>query len=308
MKQAIKFNADENLQKIIGDWKMYLMTEKMYSLHTLDAYLRDLSFFINFFEDKQSIEDIEGKTVRDFRAFLSHRLRKNISKSSLSRELSAIKSFYNWLDKNDIAKNSAISIITSPKKDKCIPKAIEADDAIMVLERAFKSDKSPWQGLRDKAIFTILYGCGLRISEALSLNVGDIGGSDVLKIKGKGNKERIVPVMPIVVDNIEIYLQNCPYQLKKGEPLFVGARGDRLSPRIVQRKMEQVRRELGLADTLTPHALRHSFATHLLAAGTDLRAIQELLGHASLSTTERYTDVEISTMKSEYEKSHILEK
>lgn len=308
MKQAIKYNADDDLQSIIARWKQYLASEKMYSAHTLDAYTRDLALFINFFEKEQNLQEIESKTVHDFRAFLSYRNKKNINKSSIAREMSAVKNFYNWLDRNELAKNSAISIISSPKQDKSIPKALDVDDTFRVLNLAFKEASSPWQGLRDKAIFTILYGCGLRISEALSLNIGDIGSADIIKIRGKGNKERIVPILPIVIETIDEYLAACPYDLKQGEPIFVGARGERLSPRIVQRQMQKIRGILGLSDNLTPHALRHSFATHLLAEGTDLRAIQELLGHSSLSTTERYTDVEISTLKTEYEKSHILEK
>ena len=151
-------------------------------------------------------------------------------------------------------------------------------------------------------MFTLLYGCGLRISEALSLNIGDISNENYLRIKGKGNKERIVPLLPEVVDSINDYLSKCPYKMRTGEPLFVGARGERLLPRIVQRQMKKIRTYLGLPDSITPHALRHSFATHLLANGTDLRSLQELLGHASLSTTQRYTDVSIEKMTEEYQK------
>ena len=308
MKQAIKYNADAELSEIISRWMKYLGAEKMYSAHTLDAYARDLSIFINFFEETQSPSDIGNKSVRDFRRFLSHRMQKKISKSSLAREVSTIKNFYNWLERNDILKNSAVSVISSPRKEKYIPKAFDVDDTLRVLDSAVKEASCPWQGLRDKAIFTLLYGCGLRISEALSLNIGDMSNLDSVKIKGKGNKERIVPLLPIVIENIAQYLKECPYSLKEGDAMFVGARGDRLTPRVVQRQMQKIRGRLGLSDNLTPHALRHSFATHLLSAGTDLRSIQELLGHASLATTERYTDVEISTMKKEYEKSHILEK
>ena len=161
--------------------------------------------------------------------------------------------------------------------------------------------------MRDAAILTILYGCGLRISEALSLNVDDINHNDFLKIKGKGNKERFVPLLPIVKEKINAYLSACPWNPKQGDALFLGARGERLSPRIIQRTLEKVRLSLSLPDTLTPHALRHSFATHLLAEGTNLRSIQELLGHASLSTTQRYTHVEIEHLKHEYQKAHLLE-
>ena len=166
----------------------------------------------------------------------------------------------------------------------------------------------PWQGLRDKAIFMLLYGCGLRISEALSLNIGDISAeSDFLRIKGKGNKERIVPLLPIIWQSISAYLAERPYSNSVGEPLFLGARGERLSPRIIQRQMQKLRGYLGLSDTLTPHALRHSFATHLLAQGTDLRSIQELLGHSSLVTTQRYTDVQTEKLVKEYQEAHPLE-
>ncbi len=307
MKQAIKYNADDKLTELIGKWKQYLEAEKMYSEHTLDAYARDLSFFINYFAEKQTVSSIENKTVHEFRNFLSRRLNR-VSKTSLSREMSSVRSFYKWLERNKIIKNSAISIVSSPKKDKSVPKALDVEETFLVLDEAAKKAKSKWQGLRDKAICMLLYGSGLRISEALSLNVGDVGNADCIKIKGKGNKERIVPVLPQVVESVKKYLKKCPYELKDGEPLFVGARGDRLSPRIVQRQMQKIRVDLGLSDNLTPHALRHSFATHLLAAGTDLRAIQELLGHSSLSATERYTDVEISTLQKEYDKSEILQK
>ncbi len=308
MREAIKYLADDELLSVILKWQQYLSSEKMYSNHTLDAYARDLSFFINFFQVEQKLSDIENKSVRDFRRFLSARMGKHIGKSSISRELSAVRNFYHWLEKNNLAHNSAISIITSPKKDKCVPKAFDVEDTLKVLNESVKQEKSLWLGLRDKAIFMLLYGCGLRISEALSLNIDDIGHSDVIKILGKGKKERFVPILDVVVDSIQEYLNECPYTLKKGDPIFVGARGERLVSRVVQRQMQKIRGQLGLSDNLTPHALRHSFATHLLAEGTDLRSIQELLGHSSLSTTERYTDVEISTLKKEYDKSHILEK
>jgi len=192
--------------------------------------------------------------------------------------------------------------ISSPKREKILPYALDIDDTMDFIEEAKNLSNDVWQGLRDSAIFTLLYGCGLRISEALSLNVGDITSENYLRIKGKGNKERIVPLLPAVVENINIYMEHCPYNLRTGEALFLGARGERLLPRIVQRQMQKIRLYMGLPDTVTPHALRHSFATHLLANGTDLRSIQELLGHVSLSTTQRYTDVNIEQIKKEYQK------
>lgn len=286
------------------------MNERRYSPHTLDAYSRDLSVFFDFAAEHlgkvPETADLAKLEVRDFRAYLSQRAARHIDKSSLARELSTLKNFFKWLARYDILRNPALSVIRTPRRAKVLPKALEVNDTFNVIDEAQNLASNSWQGLRDTAIFTLLYGCGLRISEALSLNVGDIGNNDFLRIKGKGNKERIVPLLPVVVENINKYLAECPYQPKQGEPLFLGARGDRLVPRIIQRQMQKIRAYLGLPDNLTPHALRHSFATHLLAEGTDLRSIQELLGHASLTTTQRYTDVQIETLKKEYDKAGLL--
>ncbi len=311
MKEEIKFNADEQLRSIIERWQSWLLNERLFSEHTLDGYSRDLAIFMQKISpDKPlSLADLAELEVRDFRRFLSERSAQYINKSSIGRELSAIKNFYKWLNVNEIAENPAISVISTPRKSKILPKAIDVDDAFNLLDEAFGVATDAWQGLRDKAIFTLLYGCGLRISEALSLNVGDISAeSEFLRIKGKGNKERIVPLLPIIWQNIEAYLAKSPYATNAGEPLFLGARGERLSPRIIQRQMQKLRARLGLADTVTPHALRHSFATQLLQQGVDLRSIQELLGHSSLITTQRYTDVQTQTLMREYHKAHPLEK
>ena len=311
MKEEIKFNADDSLQPIITRWQNWLLKERLYSEHTLDAYSRDLALFLQQISPQKevSLDDLSLLEVRDFRRFLSERAARYINKNSMGRELSAIKNFFKWLDVNDIAKNPAISVISSPRKPKILPKALDVEDAFNVLTEAKDVAQSAWQGLRDKAILTLLYGCGLRISEALALNVGDINAqSEFLRIKGKGNKERIVPLLPIIWQNIAAYLAKSPYNANVGEPLFLGARGERLSPRIIQRQLQKLRGRIGLPDTLTPHALRHSFATQLLAAGVDLRSIQELLGHSSLITTQRYTDVQTETIKREYHKAHPLEK
>lgn len=307
MKRKIDYKAADELVDVIHDWQSWLREEKRYSEHTLDAYFRDLSFFFEFLHNSlkklPDIADAEKIDVRGFRAYLSQRAAKHISKSSLAREISAIKNFFKWLDRKGIVKNAAITIISSPRKPKVLPKALDVRDTFRVIHEACRNEKEPWQGLRDTAVFTLLYGCGLRISEALSLNVGDFDNNKFLRIRGKGKKTRLVPLLPVVTDNIDAYLAQCPYKMRRGEALFLGARGDRLSPRIIQRQLEKIRFKLGLPDTLTPHALRHSFATHLLEAGTDLRSIQELLGHASLTTTQRYTDVQIETLKKEYHKA-----
>lgn len=312
MKTEIRYKTTAPLLAVIKNWQAWLKDERRYSLHTLDAYSRDLKEFFDFlaeYKDREiNLDDLKKVDVREFRSFLSSRASRHIEKSSIARELSTLKNFFKWLAAKKLLKNTAISVISSPRRAKVLPKALEIDDTFSVLDEALHFASKEWQGLRDAAIFTILYGCGLRISEALSLNFGDISSaSEFIRIKGKGNKERIVPLLPIIYQKIDAYLQACPYNFQSGEALFLGARGERLSPRIIQRQMEKIRKYLGLADTLTPHALRHSFATHLLAEGTDLRSIQELLGHSSLSTTQRYTDVQIETLQKEYRKAHPLE-
>ena len=310
MKQEIKYKASAEITKHIHDWLSWIKFERNYSVHTIDAYSRDLSIFFEFWSDYlgniPQYKDLQEIDVKTFRAFLSKQNSRQLTKTSISRELSTIKNFFKWLNSNHIIENTAITIIATPKKEKILPKSLDVNQTLHLLEVAAKHAKEKWQGLRDVAILTILYGCGLRISEALALNVGDINHNDFLKIHGKGNKERIVPILPIVKDKIDAYTNACPYNFKHGEALFLGARGERLSPRIVQRTLEKIRHSLGLPDNLTPHALRHSFATHLLAEGINLRSIQELLGHASLSTTQRYTDVEIEHLKKEYKKAKLL--
>lgn len=306
MKQNIDYHSDKQVSELLARWQAWLKDIKNYSEHTLDAYSRDIAEFMSFASENQghliSMSDLKNFSIRTFRSFLTHRVQQQIEKSSIARELSALKNFYKWLNKNYNIENTSLSIIGSPKQPKILPRALEIDDTFSFLEEVPNFSKKRWQGLRDIAVFTLLYGCGLRISEALNLNVGDLETQSFLRIKGKGNKERIVPLLPIVIDYINKYLDDCPYKMKQGEPLFVGARGERLLPRIIQRQMAKIRTYMGLPDTITPHALRHSFATHLLAQGTDLRSIQELLGHASLSTTQRYTDVNIEKMTEEYKK------
>ncbi len=310
MKEKITYLASPEVQNHINGWLTWLKSERMYSPHTLDGYARDLSSFFKFWYDylnkNPDFNDLREIDVRTFRAFLSFQNSRHLSKTTLARELSTLKSFFKYLNHNHIIENTSISVLGSPKKDKILPKSLDVEQTLELLDKVKDFSKKDWQGLRDVAILTIIYGCGLRISEALALNVGDITHNDFLKIHGKGNKERYVPVLSIIKTKIDAYLMACPYNQSKGEPLFLGARGDRISPRIVQRTLEKARNILNLPDNITPHALRHSFATHLLAKGTNLRYIQELLGHASLSTTQRYTNVEISHLKKEYEKADIL--
>ena len=312
MKSKITYKADSKTLDIITKWQNWMKDEKKYSENTLDAYFRDLSDFFEFMAEKKqkdvSLSDLENMSVRDFRSYISFRAEQKVDKTTLARNISSLKNFYNWLDETQILKNTSISVISSPKLPKSLPKALNIHDVFQIIKEAGNYTKEPWQGLRDTAVFTLLYGCGLRISEALSLNVGDITDQNkFVRIRGKGQKERIVPLLPIVIDAINAYVQSCPYKMLSGDALFLGARGERLSPRIIQRQLQKIRLSLGLPESLTPHALRHSFATHLLSEGTDLRSIQELLGHSSLSTTQRYTDVKFETLEKEYQKAHPLE-
>lgn len=309
MENEINFAADSEVVKLIDDWLFTLKKVKGYSLHTCDSYLLDLKIFFCFWADMlgymPKLDDLQNIDAYTFRAFLSKRRQKHISKSSAAREMSALRSFFKYLLKKKIIDNTAISLISSPKKDKVLPKALNEKEAFDVLN-ATVEDESDWQQLRDLAVFTLLYGSGLRISEALNLNEGDINTNNFIVIRGKGNKERVVPILDITKARISDYKKVCPYNIKQGEALFLGSRGERLLARAVQRRLVKLREDLKLPDTLTPHALRHSFATQLLQKGVDLRSIQELLGHESLSTTQRYTEVEISHLQHEYEKAELL--
>lgn len=306
MQNQITYYSDSKTTQIIQTWLLWLKDTKRYSPHTIDAYARDLADFCTFvFNQKKTdltLNDFNKFDVRTFRSYLSHRFHKHIEKSSIARELSALKNFFKWLNNNKYVENTSLTVISSPKKAKILPRALDISDTLNFLKTAKELANEPWQGLRDVAVFTLLYGCGLRISEALNLNIGDITSQNYLRIKGKGSKERIVPILPIVISSINEYLQLCPYKMRIGEPLFLGAKGERLLPRIIQRQAEKIRNYLQLPDSITPHALRHSFATHLLENGTDLRSLQELLGHSSLTSTQRYTEVSIEKMTKEYQK------
>lgn len=294
---------NRELAKIIERWVEWLEVQRNYSEHTITSYLSDLNIFLSHFEKNVSLSDLKKMDVRDFRNFFSQRAKSNIKKVSIAREESAVRNFFRWMDDNDIIRNTAIFQISSPKLPKVLPRALDVSSIFEVIGQVLKNCSEQWIGVRDVAICTLLYGCGLRIAEALALNVEDIGDSDLLKIRGKGNKDRYVPILPIVMARIEEYKKCCPYKLKKGDALFLGAKGERVKPRIIQRTLQKVRTKLNLPETVTPHALRHSFATHLLAEGSDLRSIQELLGHASLNSTQRYTDVNLDTIQKEYKKA-----
>ena len=300
--------ATEQVRGYLSDWQAYLSAEKRASPHTCAAYARDLSAFLYFLAGHSggpvSLRGLEGLKVADFRAFLAERRTQGLSSRSLARALSVVRSFFRYLARRGVVDNPSISAVRSPKLPHSVPRPLTAEAAKKVAGGADIAEGEPWIAARDTAVMTLLYGCGLRISEALGLNRREAPQSDVMTITGKGNKQRLVPVLPIVRHAVEDYLRLCPVELDPDGPLFIGVKGKRLNPRIIQGRMQMLRAALGLPDTATPHALRHSFATHLLAGGGDLRTIQELLGHASLSTTQRYTEVDTTRLLDIYDKAH----
>ncbi len=300
--------AEPAVLKALETWRQWLAAERRCSDHTVAAYGRDMAAFFAFLNEHlgyaPGLSDLEGLQAADFRGYLARRNADGLSKSSTARALSTIRNFFRFLEKNGLAANAAVKGLRTPKLPKALPKPVTEAEAVEAIMSAADLASAPWIGLRDMALLTLLYGCGLRISEALGLNRGDVANKETLVITGKGDKQRVVPVLPAVTDAIAVYLEACPFNPGKDGPLFVGARGKRLNPGVVQRQMRQVRALLGLPETATPHALRHSFATHLLAGGGDLRTIQELLGHASLSTTQRYTEVEQARLQEIYRDAH----
>ena len=276
--------------------------------NTLKAYHSDVLGFLAFMTEhnggNQGLAPIARVTVRDMRAWMAHERGRGVGARTLARALSAVKSFYRWLAEREGFEPTAVLSTRAPKFQRKLPRPLEVDAASAMIETVELQSKEPWVAARDAAVVTLLYGCGLRISEALGLTGADTPLPDVLRIVGKGGKERIVPVIDEARDAVNTYVRLCPYPVAQAKPIFRAVRGGVLSPRAIQKVMEQARLQLGLPATATPHAMRHSFATHLLAAGGDLRAIQELLGHASLSTTQAYTAVDAAQLMSVYEKAH----
>ena len=298
-----------DLRVAIDAWLAHLTSERGQSGATRDAYARDLRQFLGFLKvhlgHPPCLGDLARADAKTFRAFLASRRKSGAVSRSLSRSLSALRMFFRWLEREDTLKNRAVLQIALPKIPHSVPKPLNVEAAAAVVSYNATRDED-WISARDTAVLILLYGCGLRISEALSLTPrsAPLKGRDVMMITGKGGKQRMVPALAIVTAAIERYMQLCPYPLDADGPLFLGARGGPLSPRLIQLAMEKLRADLGLPDTATPHALRHSFATHLLSAGADLRQIQELLGHASLSTTQIYTEVDRERLLSVYDKAH----
>jgi integrase/recombinase XerC len=308
LSEAEQPRAD-HLREVVGEWLCHLEHERGATGNTLQAYGRDLSQFAAWLQHELGrpprLVDVAGLDAKRFRAFMAARRRTGITGRSLARTMSALRVFMRWLEAQEVARNRSLLLVAMPKVPHGIPKPLTIEKAAAVVEGGAAAGLD-WVTARDAAVLLLLYGSGLRISEALGLLRKDapLGGRDVLRIAGKGGKERLVPVLPVSQAAITRYIHLCPYELAPDGRLFRGAKGGALSPRIIQLVMERMRAGLGLPDTATPHALRHSFATHLLSAGADLRQIQELLGHASLSTTQVYTEVDRERLLAVYDRAH----
>jgi integrase/recombinase XerC len=301
--------ADAELGAAVRAWLDHLTHERGQALLTREAYARDAGQLLAFLAARlgrpAGLADLGRLDAATFRAFLASRRRQGIEGRSLARTLSALRMFFRWLEATETLKSRAILSVALPKVPHSVPKPLTVEKAAAVVADTATAELD-WVAARDIAVLLLLYGSGLRISEALGLPAKDTPTAerDVLRIAGKGGRERLVPVLAITIAAIARYRALCPYPLEPAEPLFRGAKGGPLSPRIIQLAMERLRDALGLPATATPHALRHSFATHLLSAGADLRQIQELLGHASLSTTQVYTEVDRERLLAVYEKAH----
>lgn len=304
--------AEPAVVKALTDWQDWLTHEKHYSAHTLDAYSRDVISFFKFLGrhlgHAPGLEDLDRLSTRDFRGYLARQNSEGLERTSTARAMSTLKTFFKYLVREGRIENTVIQTVRIPKVPKSIPKALSIQDALTALDVVEELSDDVWVGKRDKALLTLLYGCGLRLGEALKLSRDEglraLDGDASLVISGKGGKQRLVPVLPAVSIAIQDYLDVCPFQFEGDAPLFVGVRGKRLNPAIAQKTVRELRALLKLPDSATPHALRHSFATHLLGGGGDLRTIQELLGHASLSSTQRYTEVDGEHLSMVYDATH----
>jgi len=308
--QEFLISLTPELQSRREDWLKTLADERRLSALTVEAYERDtrqlFQFLAGHLGGPASIADIKSLRPADLRAFLAFRRANGAGARSLGRGLAGIRSFLNYLERQDLANAAGAAALRAPRQPKSLPRPLTASDARRVVSNEEQLAEEPWIAARNTAVLILLYGSGLRISEALGLVGADLAGpaDTVLRITGKGGKTRLAPVLPVALEAVAEYRRLCPYVIDPQGPLFRGARGGPLNPAIVQREMRRMRSALNLPDTATPHALRHSFATHLLGRGGDLRTIQELLGHASLSTTQIYTGVDTARLLDIYEAAH----
>ncbi|AIL64622.1 Tyrosine recombinase XerD [Rickettsiales bacterium Ac37b] len=301
-----QYSMESEVQDLYLKWCNYLRDERVYSRHTLKAYSNDLVCFLVFlnthFNSVITIENLQAITVSDVRSFLAMRRKDNHSTSSLARNLASIRSFFKYLYKNKLLDNEIMFNMRTPKRSAPLPRALTQDQMKNILNFVGEDDGT-WIIKRDLALLILIYGCGLRIAEALSVTKKQLY-NDNLIIKGKRERERIIPMLSIVKESIEEYLKFCPYQIEEEDKIFRGLQGKTLNPGVFQRYIRQVRNQMNLPENMTPHSFRHSFASHLLAKGADLKSIQELLGHSSLSTTQRYTSVDSERLMTLYNKFH----
>lgn len=294
------------LQKWLSEFLTYLAKDKRYSPHTVKAYTRDCEACLAFLTEYEGrliqVKDLAKLPLSAFRAWLSALSRQGQSHRTVARALSSMRAFCHYLEAKEQIDASTLFQLKTPKRPKTIPKALSYEQMMKVIEVI--QAKEGWQAKRDIAVLTLLYGGGLRISEALSLTYAARPQGEELAIMGKRQKERRVPILPLMRDAVEAYVEACPYDFEANDSLFKGARGGALRPGVVQQNLKKLRRELGLPEHMTPHAFRHSFATHLLSEGADLRSIQQLLGHESLSTTQIYTKVDTERLMSQYRSAH----
>ncbi len=303
------------VQTQLRNWIRELAGVRRASSHSITAYMHDVSGFLAFLHQQQgemlNLKGLGTIEERDMRAWLAYRVTRGYAKSSNARALSAVRTFFRYLNRHAGIENLAPLQVATPKLDKPLPKAPNESQTQAALEALEYADRDAWITARDHAIAMLLYGCGLRISEALALTVDDIAQGGTIRVLGKGKKERQVPMLAVIKKSLDDYLSQSPYHrqwmgggVAGDKPLFVGARGKKLQPAVFQRTLQALRRQIGLPESLTPHALRHAFATHLLSRGAELRDIQELLGHVSLSTTQRYTHVDATRLLKAYHAAH----
>lgn len=292
-------------------WLEHLAHERRLSERTMEAYGHIGRLYVAFVQTHRgetlSLNDLGTITAAELRAHLAERRSgdRPLNARSLSQTLAAIRGFHRFLDRRCGVDAPQLALVNGPRVKSTLPRPVTEDQAIGLLQEPDADpDMEPWEAARDRAVLTLLYGCGLRISEGLSLRFGDVPLGDSLRITGKGDKTRVVPVLPQVAEAIDDYVRQCPWPLSPEQALFRAKRGGPLSARQVQATVQRLRGRLGLPASATPHALRHSFATHLLGAGADLRSIQELLGHASLSTTQKYTQVDAEALMRAYQSAH----
>lgn len=303
--------AAPDLAEALTRWRRHLAAERRASPETVEAYDRDVEQFLRFLTEHlggaPTITALSSLKPADLRAFLARRKRSaDVGARTLGRNLAGIRSLARFLERRDGLNAAPYRAVRAPKAGRSLPHPVSASVGLRLTQADESLAEEPWVAARDAAVFALLYGCGLRISEALGLKRREapVAASRALRVTGKGGKSRIVPVLPVVIERVDAYLALCPFGLDPEEPLFRGVKGGPLSPRIIQLAMERMRGALGLDDTATPHALRHAFATHLLGAGGDLRTIQELLGHASLSTTQIYTEVDAARLLEVWGRTH----